>query len=326
MRRLVCGFSISIAIAAVAELDIASRLADGPRRARDLAQATGVNEDFLRRVLRYLASEGVFQALEDDRFALTDLSHWLRADVPGSIHPRALFTGSQLNWLAWGRLPDAIKSGRSGAEEAYGARLFDYAKTNAEAGKVFNSFMVTQTQASMDALLEAYRFEGTRELVDVGGGRGGLVAAVLKTYPGLRGTLFDMPEVVASAQPVLAGVIDRCGVVGGNFFESVPAGADMYVLKFILHDWGDADCVRILSNCRKAMTDGGRVLIVEHILPPDDSPHFARFMDMVMLILTSGGRERTRREFEDLAGAAGLRLQAVASTPLGISALECVAA
>lgn len=316
---------MSMTVSAITTLGIPDLLAEGPKSAGDLARATGVNEDFLRRALRFLASHRVFEARADDRFGLTDLSHWLRSDVPGSLRPRAVYTGTQQNWLAWGRLPDALKTGRSASEEAFGARLFEYVKTDAEAGRVFNALMAGQTAATMSALLATYRFDGVRELVDVGGGHGALVAGALKAYPGLRGVLFDMPEVVAGAAPVLEGVGERCRVVGGNFFESVPAGSDFYVVKFILHDWGDAECVRILQNCRAAMAPGGRVLIVEHVLPADDSPHAARFMDMVMLVFTSG-RERTRAQFEELLAQSGLRLQSVAETPLGISALECVAA
>lgn len=328
MRRLVSGYSVTIAISAVTELGIPDRLAEGPRDAGALARDTGVNEDFLRRVLRYLASEGVFEQRADGAFALTPLSQWLRKDVPGSIRPRAIFAGSALSWSAWGGLSTALKSGRSGMEAAFGETLFAHVKSHPEAGAVFNNFMATQTAASNKALLASYSFAGVREMVDVGGGRGALIAGALQAEPGLRGILFDMPEVVASAAPLLAeaGVAERCRVLGGNFFEGLPPGADLYALKFILHDWRDAECVRILGHCRRAMVPEGRVLIIEHIVPDGLAPHFARFMDINMLVMTDGGRERTQQEYERLLRQAGLRLGKAVPTEAGISALECVAA
>jgi predicted O-methyltransferase YrrM len=326
MGRRVVGFSITIAIAAVAELRIADHLADGPKTVAELARQSGANEQFLRRVLRYLASEGVFAEQDGDSFALTEQSHWLRSDVPGSLRPRAVFTGSALNWTAWGRLLDSVRTGASAVQVAFGQGLFDYAHSHPDAAATFHTFMAEQTAASVAALLAAYSFAGVRELVDVGGGHGALVAGVLRAHAGLRGVLFDLPEVVAAARPVLdrAGVADRCRLVGGDFFAAVPAGADLYALKFILHDWPDAECVRILRNCRQAMAPGGRVLIVEHILPQDPGPHMARFMDLNMLVMTSGGRERTQPEFDELLAAAGLRPGKLLPTAIGVCALEGV--
>jgi hypothetical protein len=326
MRRLISGFSVTIAISAVAELRIADHLSSGARTASELARLSGVNEDFLRRVLRYLASEGVFEEQAGDAFALTERSHWLRSDVPGSLRPRALFTGSTMSWTAWGNLLKALETGTSAFQAAFGEEIFDYLRHQPDAAATFNAFMAGQTAASVEAVLAAYDFAGVRELVDVGGGRGALVAGVLRANPEMRGILFDMPEVVATAQPLLeqAGVANRCKLVGGNFFETVPAGADLYVLKFILHDWTDAESIRILENCRQAMGSNGRVLIVEHVVPEDSGPHISKFMDINMLVMTSG-RERTRREFEQLLAVAGLQLRRLEPTSIGFCVLECVA-
>lgn len=327
MRHLIVGYSVTIAIAAVAELGIVDHLSDGPKTTSDLALLSGANEDFLRRVLRYLASEGVFAEQDGDHFALTERSRWLRSDAPGSLRPRAVFAGSALNWTAWGRFLQSLTTGTSGVELAFGQSLFDYVRSQPDATATFNTFMAEQTAASVAALLEAYSFDGAREVVDVGGGHGALIAGVLQAYGGLHGVLFDMPEVLAPAGPLLdrAGVTDRCKVIGGDFFAAVPASADLYVLKFILHDWPDADCVRILNNCRQAMAAGGRVLIVEHVVPEEGRPDFSMFMDMNMLILTSGGRERTRHEFTQLLAAAGLQLRTLVPTAISVCALECVA-
>jgi hypothetical protein len=327
MRRLVGGYATSIAVSVVAELGIPDLLADGPKRASDLARQVGADEDFLRRVLRYLASEGVFAEREGDHFALTPLSEWLRSDAPGSMRPRAVFAGSDTSWTAWGKLLNAVRSGKSACQEAFGETLFEHVARDPAAAASFNLFMAEQTASSVKALLAAYDFAGIRQLVDVGGGRGALVAGVLAAFPAMRGVLFDMPSVIATAAPTLAGlgVADRCQAVGGSFFDAVPAGADAYALKFILHDWTDADCLRILRNCRAAMAAGGRILVIEHVLPTDDRPHFSRLMDLTMLALTPGGRERTESEFVYLLEAADLRLQRSIVTPIDLCILECTA-
>jgi O-methyltransferase domain len=325
MRRLIVGHALTITISAVATLKIPDHLAEGPKDTATLARLTGTHEDFLRRVLRFLASEGVFAALDGDRFALTERSRWLRSDVAGSLYARAVFTGSSLSWTGWGKLLDGLKSGTSTTEAAFGQPLFDYLKTAPDAA-TFYDFMAQQTAASVAALLEAYDFAGVREIVDVGGGHGALLAGVLLANREARGILFDMPEVVAGAQPLLdrAGVADRCRMVGGDFFAAVPPGADLYLLKFILHDWSDSQCVGILRNCRQAMAEGGRVLIVEHMISEGAGPDIARFMDINMMVFTSG-RERTRAEFVDLLDAAGLQLRKAVPTAIGLYALECAA-
>ncbi|MGH6873386.1 MAG: methyltransferase [Aestuariivirgaceae bacterium] len=328
MRRLISGFSISMAISAVADLGIADHLADGPKTAANLARLCGADEQLLRRVLKYLASEGVFEDQSSDVFALTEKSAWLRSDVPGSMGPRAVFIGSELNWMAWGKLLQAIKTGTSGVEAAFHECIFDYLGSHPEAGSLFNRYMAQQTATSVGAIIAAYGFTGVRRIVDVGGGHGALVAGVLQTYPDLQGVLFDRPEVVANADDFLkaSGVADRCKIVAGDFFENAPADADLYALKYILHDWSDADCVRILRNCQEAMVPGGRVLVIEHVIPDHSGPDFSRFLDIHMLVLTSGGRERNRKEFTELLAAAGLQLKRMVPTSIGLFALECVSA
>jgi len=328
MRRLICGFAVSAAISAVAELGIADHLAEGPRTSSDLARRSGADEAFLRRTLRYLASEGVFEELEDDSFALTRRSKWLRADAAGSLRPRAISIGGTLSWAAWGEFLQSVRTGKSGVEVAFGDTLFAYLKDHPDAAADFNKRMADRTAASVAALLDAYDFAGVRDLVDVGGGRGALIAGVLKANAGLCGILFDTAEVIATAHPLLehAGVSDRCKVIGGNFFDAVPAGAELYVLKSILHDWSDDRCIRILTNCREAMAPGGRVLVVEHVVPAERGPHYSKFMDVHMLVMTSGGRERTEQEFVRLMSAAGLQLRRSIPTAIDLWVMECVSA
>lgn len=328
MRRLLLGFSVTIGISAVAELGIADHLAERPRTAAELARLTGTNEEFLRRLLRYLASEGVFEERDGDLFALTERSHWLRSEVPGSIRARAVYTGSAMSWMAWGSMLECLKTGQSGFLAAFGQDIFDHMREDPKSAATFNAFMAAQTAASGAAILDAYSFAGVREMVDVGGGHGALIAAVLRANPEMRGILFDMPEVISTAGPALekAGVADRCRTVSGDFFSSsVPAGADLYALKFILHDWPDDKCIAILRNCRGAMAPGAKVLIVEFVVPENPGPHVAKFMDINMMINTSG-RERTERQFAQLLAAAGLRLQRIVPTAIELCLLECVAA
>lgn len=327
MRRLLVGFSITIGISAVAELGIADHLAERPRTAAELARLTGTNEGFLRRLLRYLSSEGVFEERDGDLFALTERSHWLRSEVPGSLRARAVYTGSAMSWMAWGSMVECLKTGKSGFLAAFGEDIFDHLREHPKPAATFNAFMAAQTAASSAAILAAYSFAGVREMVDVGGGHGALIAGVLRANTGMRGILFDMPQVIATAGPALekAGIADRCRAVGGDFFAAVPHGADLYAIKFILHDWPDDQCIAVLRNCRKAMASGGKVLVVEHVVPDSHGPHIAKFMDINMMINTSG-QERTERQFTQLFAAAGLRLQRIVPTPIDLNLLECVAA
>jgi hypothetical protein len=328
MRRLLLGFSITIGVSAVAELGIADYLSERPRTAAELARLTGTDESFLRRLLRFLSSEGLFEERDGDLFALTERSHWLRSDVPGSFRARAVYTGSAMSWMAWGSMLQCLKTGKSGFLAAFGQDIFDHIREHPDTAATFNAFMATQTAASSAAILNAYSFADVREMVDVGGGHGALVASVLRANAGARGILFDMPEIIATARPALekAGVADRCRTESGDFFALVPDGADLYALKFILHDWPDDKCVAILRNCRKAMAPGAKVLIVEFVVPESRGPHISKFMDINMMVNTSGGRERTEREFTQLLAAAGLRLQRIVPTAIELCLLECVAA
>jgi hypothetical protein len=325
MRDAISGFAVSAAISAAAQLAIADRLGGGPCSTADLATACQCDEDFLRRLLRFLSTRGIFERLPNDRFAQTELSAWLRADAPGSLRPRAVFVGSWMSWGAWGKLAASIQSGRSAFKEAHNRELFDYGQASPEDFATFNNFMAQQTAASVAALLGAYDFTSITTLVDVGGGKGALVAGLLRANRAMRGTVFDLPNVVADAQTYVeaADLGGRFQVVGGDFFRAIPHGADCYILKFILHDWDEDACVRILKACRGAMPATGRLLIVEHLLPEDQRPTFAHFMDLQMLVMTDGGRERTRSEYAALAQRSDLVLRRTFPTEIGLEVIEC---
>ncbi len=327
MQAVTSGMAVSVATSAAAQLAIADRLAGGPRTTADLAVECKCDEGFLRRLLRFLSTCGIFERLPSDRFAQTERSAWLRSDVAGSLRPRAVFLGSGMSWAAWGKLASSIRSGNSAFREAHGRDIFDYAEANPEEAATFNDFMAQQTAASVTALLAAYDFEGISTLVDVGGGKGALLAGVLKAHEAMRGTVFDLPEVIAFAGPHLeaAELGGRCKAVGGDFFKAVPEGADCYILKFILHDWDDEVSVGILKACRNAMATAARILIIEHLLPEEPGPHFAHFMDLQMLVMTVGGRERTRSEYAALAQAADLTLHRSFPTAIGLDVMVCTA-
>lgn len=326
LRRLIVGYRISQALSVAARLGIADLLADGPRSAEDLAAATDTHSLALYRLLRVLASEGVFTEKGDGRFALTPLAESLRANAPGSLHTRAIFDGAEGNWHAWGNLLKSIKNGEPAMQHTFGKDLFGYLKEHPYERKIFNEVMAAQTLAGARAVLEAYDFAGVDTLVDVGGGIGALLAAVLDVYPSMRGVLYDQSHVVVDARPRLAaaGVADRCETVGGDFFESVPMGGNAYMLKHILHDWDDDDCQRILENCRRAIAKDGRLLVIEVLIPSGNDPDYGKYLDLQMLVVTKGGRERTQAEYRRLFESTGFALARMIETQSDICVIEGV--
>ena len=241
LRRLIVGYRLSQALHVAAKLGIADLLSEGSRSVDDLARATGTHRMSLYRLLRVLASEGVFREQDEGYFALTPLAEPLLSDGPESLRIRAIFDGADGNWSAWGQLLHSIQTGEPAIEHAFGKDIFGYLKDHPQEAKNFNEVMAGQTLAAAHAIVNAYDFSRVNTLVDVGGGVGVLLAAILKDYPSMRGVLYDQSHVVvdAHARLVAAGVVDRCEAVGGDFFESVPAGGDAYILKHILHDWGE---------------------------------------------------------------------------------------
>ncbi|MDQ3809571.1 MAG: acetylserotonin O-methyltransferase [Chloroflexota bacterium] len=326
LLRMMTGYWVSKALHVAAELGVADLLRDGPRPADELASACGAHPPALYRLLRALASVGVFTEGEGRRFALTPLAELLRSDRPDSMRALARMYGSE-QYRAWDGLLDSIRTGTPAFDRAFGASYFDYLARSPEAGAVFDQAMTGWTTQVADAVVEAYDFPASGTVVDVGGGRGLLLATILRARPNLRGVLFDLPHVVVGAQPLLAaaGVADRCTVVGGDFFASVPAGGAVYLLAQILHDWDDERCRVILANCRGAMRPDGKLLVVEQVLPPGDEPALGKWLDLHMLVLLTG-RERTEAEYRALLGAAGFQLSQVMPTTSGASIVEAVCA
>jgi len=325
LQALASGFRVSQAIHVAATLGIADLLKDGPRSSDDLAVATGTHADALYRLLRALASVGVFREDADRRFALSSLSECLRSDAPEPVRPWAVHIGQPEVWQAWGCLLESVRTGENAFHRVHGMNTWEYYARNPEAGAIFDSAMTGNSHRQANAVLKAYDFETFRCVVDVGGGHGLLLSAILAKHRSLQGVLFDQSHVVAGAEPVLrtAGVADRCRIVEGNFFERVPGGGDAYVLKLILHDWEDDDATSILRSCRRAMTPKGKLLIIEHeIAAPNEGPR-GKFVDLTMLV-HPGGRERTHEQWESLFAAGGFRPPSVTRTEIGLSIIEGV--
>src|SRR5690242_8593792 len=324
MMQLLTGKWVSASLSVVAELGIADLLAKGDKTADELAAATSAHASSLYRVLRALASVGVFAETEGGRFTLTPLGDCLRSDVPNSMKEFARFVAMPGAARSWDNLMHCVKTGESGLRKAFGAaNPFDYFKTHPEEAKIFDGAMTDNSRQSAPAVAAAYDFGKFRQVVDIAGGRGLLLATILQRYPTVTGVLFDLPAVIEGARGALAsyGLDGRCQAVGGDFFQAVPKGADAYILKHIIHDWDDEKSVAILRKIREAMDPAGRLLIVEVVIAPGNEPSFGKLLDLEMMVIP-GGRERTRDEYRELLGAAGFRLAQIHETPAPPSIIE----
>ena len=269
LRCLLAGSFVSQAVHAAAELDVAERLTDGPKDAATLAEETVSHADALYRLLRALASVGIFREDEQGRFANTELSKLLCRGVPDSQRAAARMAGSDLYWRTAGRLLQSVRTGEPVFETLFGAPFFDYLTRNSDYAHIFDEAMVSTSQLTNAVMLEAYDFSHLRTIMDVGGGYGSTLCAILHATPGLRGILFDLPRAAEGARRFVAeqGLSSRCDVMAGNGFDAVPAGAEAYFMRHILHDWDDERCIRLLRNCQVAMASEGKLLVCERILP-----------------------------------------------------------
>jgi hypothetical protein len=309
LHRLITGHQVAQAVHVAARLGISDLLADGPRSAAELAEATGAEARSLGRLMRVLVALGLFADVGGERFASTELGDAFRSDAPRSVGGWARMVGRPFHWLAYGELEHCIRTGESGFVTAHGVPLWDYLTAHPEEQELFDGAMTAISRSVADSVVEAFDFGRFGTVVDVGGGRGMLLAAILARHPSLDGVLFDRPEVVARAREILAaaGVAERCDVVGGSFFEAVPENGDVYILKAVIHDWPDAEAVEILRTCRRAMPPHGRLVLVEQVL--DLAPDAVRtaLSDLTMLVMASG-QERTADEYGALLAAAGFDL------------------
>jgi len=328
--RMITGYYVSRAIQVAAQLGIADLLSDGPVHHEDLAARTAMHAPSLNRVLRLLAGAGVLSEGEDGRFALTPIGACLRRDVTGSMHAAALVFGGTTQ-QAWGDLLHSVRTGEPAFRHVFGADAFTYLEQHPDDGRTFDLAMAGFTRMIAGAVAATYDFARFATLMDVGGGNGMLLEGVLAAYPALRGILYDLPHVAARARARLSevGLAERYAVTGGDFFTSVPEGADAYMLKHVIHDWNDERASVILKNCHRAMKPDGTLLLIEGVYPPridgSDAAFSAAANDVNMLVCT-GGRQRSEQEFRDLYQAAGFRLTQIVPTPARVCVIEGVKA
>ncbi len=327
LRHLSTGFWLSKAIAVAAELGIADHLKDGPKTADELAQAVGAHPGALYRLLRGIASVGVFVEEVQGSFAMTPLAALLLSDHPQSWRAAAIMNGEPWSWQPWGHLLHSVKTGEPAFEHVFGLEFDAYLRHDRHAADIFQAFMQVATAEEAMAVAPVYDFSGSTTVVDVGGGRGALLAAILQANPHLRGILFEAAHIIADAQSALEaqGVAERCELVAGDFFERLPAGADVYILKWILVSWDDERAVTILNNCRRAMPAHGKLLVVERIIPAGNEPFYGKLADLNLLVLYRG-RHRTEAEYRSLFAHAGFTLSRILPThsPTEFSVIEGV--
>jgi len=312
-----------------ARLGIADALVQGPLTADEIAARVGAHAPYLKRVLRALASLGIFAADPHGRFHLNRLSQTLRSDHPESLRNFALMLVDDYNWSAWGALEHSVRTGHSAFEHVHGAPVFPWMQQHPDKEKMFSASMASLSAMENAAVARAYAFGKLQRIVDVGGAHGHLLVTILRSYVKLRGVLFDQPQVIDEA--LQAGYVtspdvsSRIELARGDFFESVPAGAEAYLMKYITHDWNDGQCVQMLGNCRKAMASDGRVLVVDHVVAPGNRFDWGKLLDINMMVML-GSRERTKEEFRHLFARAGLRMKRVIRTGTPLSILEALPA
>ncbi len=320
MLRMIWGIHISRSVHVVAKLGIADLLADGPVSSAELAKVTGTHQPSLYRVLRLLAALGVFDEVEPGSFGLTVLGDRLRSDAAASMRSWATFLVGGVQ--PYEHILETVRTGRPGIDIAFGVRLFDLVRQDPDGAAIFDAAMSERTEAFAPSVADTYDFSDIRSIVDVGGGQGTLLAEILRSHSHLHGTLFDAASAGARAKALFGGpdLAGRCELLSGDFFEHVPQGGDCYVLANVLHDWEDERAIKILRNCRQAMVKGGKLLIVERLIPDGPGDAVPTLLSDVNMLINSGGQERTNAEYGSLLAAAGLKIGTVqpVAFPYGI--------
>lgn len=325
LSQMIWGGLMQQSICVAARLSIADFLAEKPQTAGVLAAQTETHESSLYRVLRLLASAGVFAENASGKFELTPIGELLRKDAPNSMRDFAIMLGEDWMWHAWLELMHSVKTGEVAHEKVQGMSSFEFFEKNEKAGKVFNRAMTNLSKMAVPAIVEAYDFSGAKKIVDIAGGHGFLLSGILQANPGARGVLFDLPYVIENAGELLEkeGTATRVELVPGDFFENVAAGGDIYLMKHIIHDWNDAQSVKILQSIHRAINEDGELLIVEMVVPQGNEPSPSKMLDIEMLVM-EGGKERTEKEYRDLLAAADFRLTRIVPTRSPYSIVEAV--
>ena len=307
LMQMINGYRLTQMIHVAAKLEIADLLKNGAQHSNDLARATGTDSSSLYRLLRALAGAGILSMSEEENFSLTPLGELLRQDSPASLWGWAITSSEPSVWQAWGDLLYSVKTGETGFRHVHGISNWEYREKHPEANAIFNQALASGSRARANALVK-YTFAPAHLIVDVGGGHGTNLAAILVKNPALRGILFDQPHVTSGAMETLrsAGASDRCEIIGGDFFKAVPAGGDIYLLSYIIHDWDDDSAIAILRNCQQAMANRGRVMLFERIVPQNPQDGLGAFLADLNMLVNTGGRERTTDEYQTLFAKAGL--------------------
>ncbi|WP_411083282.1 methyltransferase [Streptomyces sp. cmx-18-6] len=319
------GYLYTACLYAVTRFGVADHLVDGPRTSSELAELTGVSGPHLHRVLRYLATREVFREDAHGRFHLTPMAELLRPGVPSSLHDSFLMLGNEeLYWKPMGRLHETVRTGHTVFDDLYGAQFFPYLQTVPELATLFNSGTAGFSRQWIDQITSTYAFPAGAKVLDVGGGRGDLLRGVLTANPGITGTLYDQESVLAEHRLDVPELSGRWSTEAGDFFTSVPAGYDYYLLKSVLHDWSDEDCLRILESVRRGMGEGSRLLVVDPVIPSGNEPDASKTIDAMMMVIHDG-KERTGKDFEEILGKGGFTIDRIVPTPGLMSVIEAVA-
>jgi hypothetical protein len=323
LMQMLFGYAVSRSIGVAAELRISDLIHPTPKTAEELAKKTGSHPDSLYRLLRACASVGIFAEDEHHRFSLTPLAEYLKTDHPQSLRAFAEMISNDTQFRMWAELSYSVKTGARAFDKVFGSPAFDYYASNEKAGNLFNEAMTSLSLGAGMAVMQAYDFSGIRKLVDVGGGQGFLLASILKQYPTIRGVLYDTKSIVDESAALLKAeaVADRCETSFGDFFHAVPAGGDTYLMKHILHDWNDEQCLTILKNCRKGIARKGKILVIEMVVPEGNEPSISKLLDLQMLAILPG-RERNVNEYKSLFEQSGFELTRIIPTQSPYSVIE----
>lgn len=326
VMNLIFGQTVGQCVSALAKLGIPDHLESGPKSAQELADEIGAQSEPLYRLMRATASVGILSEGPDGKFSQTPMSNALRTSAAPTLRHYAMFYSDEWYIRSWSALPEAIRTGKRPIEKIYGMPVFEYFQRNPEVAAVFDHGMTDLSTIDAPAVVDAYDFSGIRSITDVGGGYGQLLATILQRYPTMEGTLYDLPRVVESA---FGGPIEpvkhRVSLAGGNMFESIPPGTDAYILKHVIHDWPDAPCIKMLKECRVGVNQGGKLLVVDAVIPKDNSFNVGKFVDLDMFLFP-GGKERTEDEFRALFAASGWKLNRIIPTASPASIIEGVPA
>jgi hypothetical protein len=324
--QLLSASYIAGAVSCLAQMGIPDLVEAGPKSAKELASQIGADPEALHRLMRATASVGVLSEGPDGKFSETPMSAVLRSNGRPSLRAVAMMGGREWHGRGWSRLEYCVRTGKQAMEQIYGAPIFEYFKQHPDEGQIFNDAMTSISAGDSPAVVDAYSFEGIHSIVDVGGGHGLLLATIMARNPQMKGTLYDEPHVIEGAKNgPLKPVMERCTLALGDMFSSVPAGADAYIMKHIIHDWPDELCVKILKSCRKGVNPGGKLLVVDDVIQPGNDFYAGKLLDLQMLIFP-GGKERTEKQFRELFAAGGWKLSRVVPTATPICIVEGIPA